>query len=40
MTMDKHLSIVQALQRDFRQKTEIKMESLREANAQIILFFK
>ncbi|XP_051522130.1 coiled-coil domain-containing protein 180 [Myxocyprinus asiaticus] len=38
--LDKHTSVIQALQRDLRQKMEFKMESLREANAQTMRSFK
>ncbi|XP_077087784.1 coiled-coil domain-containing protein 180 [Siphateles boraxobius] len=38
--LDKHISIIQTLQRDFRQKMEFKMEGLREANVQIMRSFK
>ncbi|KAG1957044.1 hypothetical protein F2P79_007257 [Pimephales promelas] len=39
-SLDKHINIIQTLQRDFRQKMEFKMEGLREANVQIMRSFK
>ncbi|XP_048045163.1 coiled-coil domain-containing protein 180 isoform X2 [Megalobrama amblycephala] len=39
-SLDKHINIIQTLQRDFRQKMELKMEGLREANVQIMKSFK
>ncbi|XP_051748617.1 coiled-coil domain-containing protein 180 isoform X5 [Ctenopharyngodon idella] len=39
-SLDKHINTIQTLQRDFRQKMELKMEGLREANVQIMRSFK
>ncbi|XP_050966693.1 coiled-coil domain-containing protein 180 isoform X1 [Labeo rohita] len=38
--LNKHISIIQTLQRDFRQKTEFRLEGLRDANVQIMRSFK
>ncbi|KAK2911716.1 hypothetical protein Q8A67_003849 [Cirrhinus molitorella] len=38
--LNKHISIIQTLQRDFRQKTEFRLEGLRDSNVQIMRSFK
>lgn len=38
--LNKHISIIQTLQRDIRQKTEFRLEALRDSNVQIMRSFK
>ncbi|XP_016356513.1 coiled-coil domain-containing protein 180 [Sinocyclocheilus anshuiensis] len=38
--LNKHISIIQTLQRDRRQKTEFRLEALRDSNVQIMRSFK
>lgn len=38
--LNKHISIIQTLQRDLRQKTEFRLEALKDSNVQIMRSFK
>ncbi|XP_026067899.1 coiled-coil domain-containing protein 180 [Carassius auratus] len=39
-SLNKHISVIQTLQRDIRQKTEFRLEALRDSNVQIMRSFK